>query len=271
MGARCGDGGVLVTFWAGILSSVFDRGGPFRFSGERDPRPIEDLADALVSEPTDVAGRQTAEQVLDAYGRLDDEARRAFFHHLAQTMDVDPEAVRASMAAYEASPDRASYRAFLAAVDPARQELIRRINRVAGATKELVNMRADLLRLGRGDPALEAIDLDFKHLFQSWFNRGFLVLRPINWESHAAVMEKILAYEAVPVPESATASINYGFDRIRFLSPVRSGARLRGRFILRGLERGDGVLTLSLTAIMECEGEERPALAAEWIVRLSVT
>ena len=80
-----------------------------------------------------------------------------------------------------------------------------------------------------------------------------------------------LAYEAVPVPESATASINYGVDRIRFLSPVRSGARLRGRFILRGLERGDGVLTLSLTAIMECEGEERPALAAEWIVRLSVT
>ena len=63
-------------------------------------------------------------------------------------------------------------------------------------------MRADLLRLGRGDPELEALDLDFRHLFASWFNRGFLVLRPINWESPAHILEKIIAYEAVHAIDS---------------------------------------------------------------------
>ena len=66
-----------------------------------------------------------------------------------------------------------------------------------GGTGRLVQMRADLLRLGKGDPALEALDLDFRHLFASWFNRGFLVLRPISWESPAHILEKIIAYEAV--------------------------------------------------------------------------
>jgi malonyl-CoA decarboxylase len=51
-------------------------------------------------------------------------------------------------------------------------------------------------------PSLEALDLDFRHLFASWFNRGFLVLRPINWESPAHILEKIIAYEAVHAIDS---------------------------------------------------------------------
>ena len=63
-------------------------------------------------------------------------------------------------------------------------------------------MRADLLRLGKNDPVLQAFDLDIKHLFASWFNRGFLVLRPISWESPAHILEKIIAYEAVHAIDS---------------------------------------------------------------------
>jgi malonyl-CoA decarboxylase len=48
----------------------------------------------------------------------------------------------------------------------------------------------------------EALDLDFRHLFASWFNRGFLVLRPINWQSPAHILEKIIAYEAVHAIDS---------------------------------------------------------------------
>ena len=80
-----------------------------------------------------------------------------------------------------------------------------------------------------------------------------------------------LAYGAVPVPDTATASINYGFDRVRFIAPVRTGTRLRARFRLRRVESGDGTLSLTLTAQMEGDGMERPALIADWIVRLSVT
>ncbi len=58
------------------------------------------------------------------------------------------------------------------------------------------------MRLSKGDDALQALDLDFRHLFASWFNRGFLVLRPINWESPAQLLEKIIAYEAVHAIDS---------------------------------------------------------------------
>ena len=63
-------------------------------------------------------------------------------------------------------------------------------------------MRADLLRLAKQSPELQAFDLDFKHLFASWFNRGFLVLRPVNWESPAHILEKIIEYEAVHAIDS---------------------------------------------------------------------
>jgi malonyl-CoA decarboxylase len=88
------------------------------------------------------------------------------------------------------------------AAEPRRQEMIRRLNQVSGATHLLVSMRRDLLRLTKSNPELAPIDVDFKHLFASWFNRGFLVLRPISWESPAHILEKIIAYEAVHAIDS---------------------------------------------------------------------
>jgi malonyl-CoA decarboxylase len=58
-------------------------------------------------------------------------------------------------------------------------------------------MRKDLLALIKESPELAPVGIDLKHLFTSWFNRGFLVLRPINWSSPAEILEKIIAYEAV--------------------------------------------------------------------------
>ncbi|KPU83114.1 decarboxylase, partial [Marinosulfonomonas sp. PRT-SC04] len=79
---------------------------------------------------------------------------------------------------------------------------MRRLNQVPGATAALVNMRRDLLAMAKTDPGIAALDVDFRHLFASWFNRGFLVLRPINWESPAHILEKIIAYEAVHAIDS---------------------------------------------------------------------
>jgi malonyl-CoA decarboxylase len=121
---------------------------------------------------------------------------------LAVEMNISADKVRQALNAYEAAPSKVTYRDFAAAAEPPRQELIRRLNRVPGATGSLVRMRADLLRLGKGEPDLEALDLDFRHLLSSWFNRGFLVLRPISWESPAHVLEKIIAYEAVHAIDS---------------------------------------------------------------------
>src|SRR6202000_2388461 len=78
-----------------------------------------------------------------------------------------------------------------------RQELLRRMNVASGGTAALVAMRNELLGDLRKEPALKPLDGDLRHLFASWFNRGFLDLRRIDWQTPAAVLEKLIAYEAV--------------------------------------------------------------------------
>ncbi|MEP2716371.1 malonyl-CoA decarboxylase [Pseudophaeobacter sp.] len=187
-----------MTLLADLLSTVFER----RYrretaEGAQDGRPLLEMATALVGSTGETSGLALAQEILSRFAELEDSGKLAFFCDIATTMNIDPEAVRSALGDYEQSPSKATYRAFTEAAEPARQELVRRLNSVPGATGSLVKMRADLLRLGGKEPELAALDLDFRHLFASWFNRGFLVLRPINWESPAHILEKIIAYEAV--------------------------------------------------------------------------
>lgn len=191
-----------MTLLADLLSTVFERRYGAGGAGKPDTRPIEELIRDLLGAAGEVSGQLLARQILDRYAGWDDAAKLTFFRHLAEDMTIISAHVRAALADYERLQTRASYRAYMAATEPPRQELIRRLNQVPGATCDLVNMRADLLRLGRGEDALAALDLDFAHLFASWFNRGFLVLRPISWESPAHILEKIIAYEAVHAIQS---------------------------------------------------------------------
>jgi acyl dehydratase len=72
--------------------------------------------------------------------------------------------------------------------------------------------------------------------------------------------------EAMLLPEGLKMAINYGFDRVRFLAPVRSGARVRGRFTLDSVEeKAPGNLLMRHKVTVEIEGEDKPALTAEWL------
>ncbi len=191
-----------MTVLSDLLAAVFERGLGAARQGDWSRRPVAELADALITTHGQTSGHLLAEQVLARFKVMDDAAKLAFFHHLAERMNVDPAATRRALNEYEQAPSRASYRAYLSASEPPRQELIRRLNQIEGATGALVAMRADLRRLGYGMPELEALDLDFQHLFRSWFNRGFLVLRRITWQTPADILEKIIAYEAVHAIDS---------------------------------------------------------------------
>ncbi|MFO6462905.1 malonyl-CoA decarboxylase [Jannaschia sp. KMU-145] len=180
----------------GLLGRVLDR--PLSLGRTvPDSRPLDALCRALLDEAGEATGLSLTRTILDRYDALDDAGRLEFFGMLARDMDVDAGEVRGTLDAYADAPGRASYRAFARAAEPARQEFIRRLNRAPGATARLVRMRADLLRLGDLDGVLGALDLDFRHLFASWFNRGFLLLLPVDWRSPALILEKIIAYEAV--------------------------------------------------------------------------
>ena len=75
-----------------------------------------------------------------------------------------------------------------------------------------------------------------------------------------------MAAEGMLVPDSIKMAVNYGLDRVRFIAPVRSGKRIRGRFRLDSVEeKAPGQLLFHHTVTVEIEGEGRPALTAEWL------
>jgi acyl dehydratase len=75
-----------------------------------------------------------------------------------------------------------------------------------------------------------------------------------------------MAAEGMLIPETVRMAVNYGLDRVRFIAPVKSGKRIRGRFRLDSVEeKGPGQYLLRHTVTVEIEGEEKPALTAEWL------
>ena len=191
-----------MSFFGGLISTVFDR----RYRGAQAEdvmgRSILELSQDLLGSHGEVSGGTLARLILDRYAAMTVDEKCAFFEFMTNGLEIDALAVTETLQTYRDAPSKRSYRAFAAACEPKRQELIRRLNQVPGATARLVAMRQDLLTLLRGQPALEPLDVDFQHLFSSWFNRGFLVLRPINWGSPADILEKIIAYEAVHAIDS---------------------------------------------------------------------
>ena len=85
----------------------------------------------------------------------------------------------------------------IAVVEPLRQELFRRLNTAPGGTTALVSMRRHILRQLGAHPQWASVEADLEHLLTSWFNRGFLSLRKIDWRTPAIVLEKLIQYEAV--------------------------------------------------------------------------
>ncbi len=185
---------------ADLLATLADQ--RTRFGTGADRRPMSELCSDLLGSRGEVSGYALAGAILDTYEAFDDAEKLAFFQFLNTEMDVDQGAVAAALKAYGDMADRTNYRAFMTAAEPARQELARRLNQVPGATARLVAMRADLLRLMHQDNSLGKLDLDLVHLLSSWFNRGFLVLRPITWSSPAKILEDIISYEAVHAIDS---------------------------------------------------------------------
>jgi malonyl-CoA decarboxylase len=189
-------------FFADLLASISERGRTLlrRASTSDDKRDASDLielCEALLSGRGEASGTAMAREVLDRYLDLDETGRRSFFAGLARNFGPDRERLAQAIETYRAQPNDADASDLHFASEPRRQELIRRLNRAPDGTGDLVSMRADLLDLMDGDKDLAALDRDVVHLLASWFNRGFLVLRRIDWSTPANILEKIIRYEAV--------------------------------------------------------------------------
>ncbi|MEH2562716.1 malonyl-CoA decarboxylase [Bradyrhizobium sp. AZCC 2289] len=189
-------------FFSDLLSTISERGRTLLrrggSSGDRqDASELLELCQALLSGRGEASGTAMAREVLDRYHHLDAAGRLTFFEALARDYGPDREKLSQAIESWRTQPsdDDASDLHF--ASEPRRQELIRRLNRAPGGTSELVAMRADLLAVMKGNRDLAAVDRDVVHLLSSWFNRGFLVLRKIDWSTPANILEQIIRYEAV--------------------------------------------------------------------------
>jgi malonyl-CoA decarboxylase len=190
-------------FFSDLLASIAERGravlkfSPWPRDADNRAASLADMCRALLSGRGEASGMALASEILGRYRSLSEEDRGAFFRALAEDFGSDHARVQSAVARWTATVGEAAAAEIHYATEPRRQELFRRLNRAPGGTAALVAMRADLIEAVRADRGLSILDRDFVHLFGSWFNRGFLVLRRIDWSSPAAILEKIIRYEAV--------------------------------------------------------------------------
>jgi malonyl-CoA decarboxylase len=192
------------SFFGELLQTISDRGRAL-LDRARDRRggateraeTFVELCEELLSGRGEASGVALAREILAHYAELTTGPRIAFFEALAARFGPDPTRLDAAIADWQRAPsDQTAAEVHLAA-EPRRQELFRRLNLAPNGTAALVRMREQLIDAMDHRDDLGVVDADFVHLFSSWFNRGFLVLRRIDWSTPAIVLEKIIRYEAV--------------------------------------------------------------------------
>ena len=169
--------------------------------GEDASRLHQQMRSCLDGRAGGVTARARAADLGRAYLSLDQAGRERFLQLLAREFDVDHEEIRrrcqALIEASEPTQRTAEERGLREALDPPRITLLRQFNALPEGVKFLVDRRAELIDLGRRDPLLRGLEEELKGLLANWFDIGFLELKRITWESPAALLEKLMVYEAV--------------------------------------------------------------------------
>jgi malonyl-CoA decarboxylase len=192
------------SFFGELLQSIsergralLDRGRDRRGAASARSESLIELCDHLLTGRGEASSVALARDILTEYGALTTGPRIAFFEALSSRFGPDPARMEKAIAAWKEKPSDETAAEVHAASEPRRQELFRRLNLAPGGTIALVRMREQLMDALDHRDDLAAVDEDFVHLFSSWFNRGFLVLRHIDWSTPAIILEKIIRYEAV--------------------------------------------------------------------------
>jgi malonyl-CoA decarboxylase len=182
-----------------VIDSVADRGRDLlKLRGnDASSRNIEYLCRSLISEKGEASGTALAREVITEYHSGARDERLAFFQMLYERFGYDENAIIDAAERFKSTRDPGDYLELAATIEPARQELFRRINVAPNGPQAIVAMRADLLGLLDRSPHLRAVDADMRQLLATWFNRGFLNLQRIDWRTSAVVLEKLIQYDSV--------------------------------------------------------------------------
>ena len=181
----------ITEVWRDMASSV---------SGEADESLEAQMQACLAGRGGEVSARNRAAKLAQTYLSYDEAGRKAFLLTLAN-FDSDPGAVAAAYAEVKAAADpaeRATAKAALRiALEPPRLKLLTQFTSIPDGRKFLVDLRGSLVKARGNDKLLTALDADLRGLLGAWFDIGFLELQRIDWNSPAALLEKLVDYEAV--------------------------------------------------------------------------
>jgi malonyl-CoA decarboxylase len=172
-------------------------GAPLRPDLPDDDLPrLKSRIDAcLEAKGGETARRARAAELGQAYLSLSPPGRRRFLLTLAQDYGLNRETANGEIERWRAS--KASPRKLIEALEPPAVRLLREFVGVPQGVKFVVDLRAELMALGRSDAAARQLSDDLRPLLAAWFDVGFLDLVRIDWRASAALLEKLVAYEAV--------------------------------------------------------------------------
>jgi malonyl-CoA decarboxylase len=168
-----------------------------RWAGEAGPGTLADRCKLLLTHRGDASGLALAEEVISSYEQLSQSEQTEFLGTLSKDFAIDSEAVLRAADRYRENQTLETVTALRKSLDPPVKKLFRKLNAVPGGTRATVKIRERLLALTAEHPELSGLEADLRQLLIEWFNRGFLVLDRIDWDSPASVLERIIEYEAV--------------------------------------------------------------------------
>lgn len=161
----------------------------------------EKINACLVGRGGEVSARSRAAELGRAYLTLNNKGKKRFLELLATEFDVDHDAINTALEQHQRVDDPAELRKVILQLrnllEPPRTKLLRQFNELQEGVKFLVDLRADLIPWAKTEPALQSLNQDVYRLLVSWFDIGFLDLRRITWNTPAAILEKMIEYEAV--------------------------------------------------------------------------
>ena len=192
---------IKINFFNDLINSLFDKPNKKKsfnfFSDKKKILSTRDFINNVALAKGEVSALGYAEFLMQHCEKLDEKELIIFFKLMRENFDISSLELSQAVDEYKVNSNSENLITLMKFSEPKRREIFRRCNGISRGTIRLVNLRKRLLGILKKNPELKAVDYDLVYLFKNWFNRGFLILRPINWETPAHILEKIIAYEAV--------------------------------------------------------------------------
>ena len=184
-----------------LVESLFENSkkasSKYLFKKNKKTNDIYHSIDAIIKSENNIAVTQNSRDFFHSVNEINDYEFKELMLHLKNERDIDLKAIKSATQAYANENSEDNYINLQKSTISERKILFRKLNSFGESTIHLVKLRERIIKDASTNQDYRKIDSDLKTLFIDWFNRGFLVLKPIDWNTPASILEKIIKYESV--------------------------------------------------------------------------